>query len=59
MWYAVLRKQTRGIFIGAIAFRHGARYPSLLAAGWHEVAIEEIGGSLPAKGSGAAPSEPR
>ena len=49
MWYAVLRKQTRGIFIGAVAFRHGAQYPSLLAAGWQEVAIEDIGRSLPAE----------
>ena len=47
MWYAVLRKQTRGIFIGAVAFRHGPRYPSLLAGGWEEVAIEDIGRSLP------------
>jgi hypothetical protein len=49
MWYAVLRKATRGIFIGAVAFRHGDRYPSLLARGWEEVAIEDIGRSLPAR----------
>ena len=49
MWYAVLRKHTRGIFIGALAFRHGARYPSLLEAGWEEVAIKDIGRSLPAE----------
>ncbi len=49
MWYAVLRKRTRGIFIGAVAFRHGGQYPSLLASGWEEVAIEEIGRSLPAE----------
>lgn len=48
MWYAVLRKQTRGIFIGAVAFRHGSQYPSLLARGWQEVAIADIGRSLPA-----------
>ena len=59
MWYAVLRRQTRGVFIGAIAFRHGARYPSLLAAGWQEVAIEDIGGSLPAKPSSSGASDPR
>ncbi len=46
MWYVVLRKQTRGIFIGALAFRHGGQYPSLLASGWEEVAIEEIGRAL-------------
>lgn len=47
MWYAVLRKRTRGIFIGAVAFRHGGQYPSLLERGWEEVPIEEIGRSLP------------
>lgn len=46
MWYAVLRKRTRGIFIGAVAFRHGGQYPSLLAGGWEEVAIEDIGREL-------------
>ena len=59
MWYAVLRKRTRGIFIGAVAFRHGAQYPSLLATGWQEVAIEEIGRSLPEKPSSAAPRDAR
>jgi hypothetical protein len=49
MWYAVLRKRTRGIFIGAVAFRHGGQYPSLLAGGWEEVSIEDIGASLPAQ----------
>jgi len=48
MWYAVLRKRTRGIFIGAVAFRHGGQYPSLLARGWKDVAIKDIGRSLPA-----------
>ncbi len=46
MWYVVLRKRTRGIFIGALAFRHGGQYPSLLAGGWEEVAIGDIGRTL-------------
>jgi hypothetical protein len=43
MWYAVMRKQTRGIFIGALCFRHIGRQASLEKQGWTEVPIEEIG----------------
>ena len=43
MWYAVLRKRERGVFIGTLALRHGDHHASLLQQGWHEVAIEEIG----------------
>jgi hypothetical protein len=43
MWYAVLRKETRGIFIGTLAFRHSDHHASLLQDGWQEVPIEEIG----------------
>jgi hypothetical protein len=43
MWYAVLRKKTRGIFIGALTLRHGAHHASLLAQGWEEVPIASIG----------------
>jgi hypothetical protein len=43
MWYAVLRKQTRGVFIGALVLRHGGQHSSLLHQGWAEVPIEEIG----------------
>ena len=43
MWYAVMRKQTRGIFIGALCFRHVGRQASLEKEGWTEVPIEEIG----------------
>jgi hypothetical protein len=43
MWYAVLRRRERGIFIGSLAFRHNDHHASLLADGWEEVPIEEIG----------------
>ena len=43
MWYAVLRKRERGIFIGALCFRHAPHYASLRAGGWEEVPPEEIG----------------
>ena len=47
MWYAVMRKQTKGVFIGALCIRHSDHHASLLASGWQEVPIEEIG--LPAE----------
>jgi hypothetical protein len=43
MWYAVLRKQERGIFIGALCFRHSERLAFLESSGWREVPIDEIG----------------
>ena len=42
MWYAVLRKRERGIFIGALALRHSSRLDLLLQAGWQEVPLDEI-----------------
>jgi len=42
MWYAVLRKRTRGIFIGTLCIRHSERHASLLADGWEEVPVEAI-----------------
>ena len=43
MWYAVLRKHVRGVFIGALCFRHAPRYASLKEGGWEEVPPERIG----------------
>ncbi len=43
MWYAVLRKRTRGIFIGTLCIRHTGRQASLEEQGWSEVPIAEIG----------------
>lgn len=43
MWYAVLRKQVRGVHIGALAIRHQEHHASLLKDGWVEVGVEEIG----------------
>jgi len=43
MWYAVLRRQTKGVFMGTLCFRHTPRQASLEQAGWQEVAIDEIG----------------
>ena len=43
MWYAVMRKQERGIFIGTLVLRHNDHHASLLHAGWQEVEAHEIG----------------
>ena len=43
MWYVVMRKQLRGVFIGTLCIRHTGRQASLEAAGWREVPIERIG----------------
>jgi hypothetical protein len=43
MWYAVLRKREKGVFIGTLCFRHGERQASLREAGWDELGVEEIG----------------
>ena len=42
MWYAAMRKQTHGIFIGTMVFRHSDHHASLLDQGWEEVDVEEI-----------------
>jgi hypothetical protein len=43
MWYAVMRKRTRGIFIGTLCFRHPERQASLEEGGWEEIPVAEIG----------------
>ena len=48
MWYAVMRRQERGMFIGALVLRHGDHHAFLLERGWEEVPVEEIG--VPARG---------
>ena len=42
MWYAVMRKQERGVFIGTLVLRHTDHHASLLQQGWQEVDVEEI-----------------
>jgi hypothetical protein len=42
MWYAVLRKRERGVFIGTVVLRHTPHHASLLQAGWQEVDVAEI-----------------
>ena len=42
MWYAVLRKREKGVFIGTLVFRHSPHHSSLLERGWEEVPVGEI-----------------
>jgi alkylated DNA nucleotide flippase Atl1 len=43
MWYRVMRKETRGVFIGTLCIRHTDRKALLEREGWEEVPVEEIG----------------
>jgi hypothetical protein len=43
MWYSVLRKRERGIFIGTLCIRHGGRLNLLSEQGWEEIPVAEIG----------------
>ena len=43
MWYAVLRKRERGVFIGTLCIRHTGRQAFLEERGWEEVRVPEIG----------------
>jgi hypothetical protein len=46
LWYAVMRKQERGVFIGTLVFRHSTHHAYLLDNGWAEVPVPEIGTTL-------------
>ena len=43
MWYTVLRKRERGVFIGTLCIRHTDRKTLLEESGWEEVPIAKIG----------------
>jgi hypothetical protein len=49
MWFAVMRKRERGVYIGTLVLRHGDHHTLLAQRGWEEVPIEEI--AAPAAGS--------
>ncbi len=42
MWYAVLTKRERGVFIGTLCIRHPDRQASLEEAGWRETPVDRI-----------------
>jgi hypothetical protein len=37
MWYAVMRRRERGVFIGTLVLRHTDHHALLLERGWEEV----------------------
>jgi hypothetical protein len=43
MWYAILRKRERGVFIGTLCIRHTGRQTLLEERGWQEVPVGDIG----------------
>jgi len=43
MWYSVLRRQERGVFIGTLCLRHTGRQASLEEVGWIEIPVDSIG----------------
>ena len=42
MWYAVMRRQEKGVYIGTLVLRHGDHHALLLDSGWEEVPVGEI-----------------
>jgi hypothetical protein len=42
LWYAVMRKQVKGVFIGTLCIRHGDHHASLLQSGWQEIPVDQI-----------------
>jgi hypothetical protein len=43
MWYAVMRRRERGVYIGALVLRHGDHHALLRERGWEEVPVAAIG----------------
>ena len=43
LWYAVMRRPERGIFIGTLVLRHSDHHAFLLERGWEEIPVEDIG----------------
>src|SRR3954465_8760313 len=56
LWYALMRKPTRGIWLGALVMRSADHYRKLLREGWEEVAPESVGASIDAAPDGLAPT---
>jgi hypothetical protein len=52
LWYALMRKPERGIWLGTLVMRSSDHYRKLLDEGWEEVPPESVGTSI-----GEAPAE--
>jgi hypothetical protein len=42
LWYAVMRKQVKGVYIGTLTVRHQDHHASLLNEGWQEVPVADF-----------------
>lgn len=42
MWFAIMRREERGIFIGSLVLRHSPHHSLLLERGWEEIPVPEI-----------------
>ena len=47
MWYAVMRKRERGVYIGTLVLRHSPHHALLAESGWDEVPVSSIGVPAP------------
>jgi hypothetical protein len=43
LWYAVMRRTERGIFIGTLVLRHSGHHAFLMERGWEEIPVADIG----------------
>ena len=46
LWYAIMRKRERGIFIGTLVMRHCTHHELLLSRGWEEIDPDDVGTDL-------------
>jgi hypothetical protein len=56
LWYALMRKRSHGIWLGALTMRGGDHQATLLADGWEDVAPERTGESLSGEAAQLAPT---
>ena len=56
LWYSLMRKQTRGIWVGALVMRSADHYATLQREGWEEVPPERVGASLAGEEAELAPT---
>jgi hypothetical protein len=56
LWYALMRKRSHGIWLGALTMRGGDHHAKLLADGWEDVAPEHTGESLGGEVAQLAPT---
>jgi hypothetical protein len=43
MWYAIMRRRERGIWLGALVMRHSDHHARLREQGWVDVELGDIG----------------